>query len=221
MILAMNIPYLVNSQESEMEDYNQKVSGTGDISFYTGWSQPVFSDSLKLRSMRFRVIGGLKLPTSKDKGPEVGEGLVAPILQRGTGSIDVNVILSTSVQLNKWQISGQYTCWMNGKSNDEYKYGRTQIGQIEVLRNISTRGNLSVQPFVRSRFLHSTPNQWKDEEIEFTGGHVFDAAPGARFLWKNWMADVACSLPIDQEQADNHVINNNVWQMSITRVFNR
>lgn len=220
LIAAVNVPYLNNTQVSDMESYNMQVSGLGDLSIYGGWSQPLYNDSARMRSLRLRAIAGVKLPTSRDRGPIYGEGLVAPVMQRGTGSTDLNLILSMALRMQNWYASGQYAFWENGINTQGYRYGRTHLCLLEISRNF-TAGSTNIQPLITSRLINTTANQWENEDVDYTGGYVFDAAAGLRIARTRWMAEASCFIPLVQNQAGSQIMNERILQISLTHVFKK
>jgi hypothetical protein len=126
------------------------------------------------------VVAGLslKLPTGDhDRGPDFDGSVLDPMLQPGSGSVDVVGTVQHAFQGGplQWTLAASYQ--RNGESGFSYRYGDEAIATVAAGRKLAggLSGTLQVKLFDKGR------SRFRGEDVASTGATFVYLTPGLRY----------------------------------------
>ncbi|HEX4850370.1 MAG TPA: transporter, partial [Puia sp.] len=102
--------------------------------------------------------------------------------QIGTGSTDFLLNLMHDLRINMFGINTSLTYKINTANSSGYKYGNKVMANLIGYYRFRF-GGVSVSPNTGLIFEHTEANNYSNQKVQYTGGHVLSALAGVEFSY--------------------------------------
>jgi hypothetical protein len=198
-ILAV-LPYNFNHQVSDEGTSNH--NGLGDAMALLNFKVLDINGGNKKAVNELWLGGGVKLPTGKF---EIENGLadIAAIAntQQGSGSVDFLISAMHNLRVNNWGLSNTASYKVNTTNKDDYKFGNKFTASSFVFYSVQASKTI-ISPNFGLQYEYNKTSQLSKQEVELTGGSLFQAITGAEISFNKMAIGFNVQLPLAQNFAD-------------------
>ncbi len=206
------LPYQFNSQLVDEGEKEQR--GVGDILLlgqYTLYSSDAPDCEASAWKHRLSAGGGVKLPTGRYSYEELGEeGVANANFQLGTGSTDILLAGTYTLQLDAFAAHTEVNYRINTANSRNYRFGNRLNGALAATYTIPAGESFTVAPGLG---LYA---EWSDQDtrssvaVVETGGTLFAATAGADvYIARAVVVGAKLYIPIDQDLAGGQIRTHN------------